>query len=149
MHYYTKWYVKRRKKEEEEKHARLYVLFYSKNVDYCSLWVFWERLLQFAFFSFSNKKTTVSVTKSTVTLIWLLAIHIALSFNYIRTTWTYIAKLLWYTSIQSGFSCCQNMETLERFSRNISLWINILFLKCLALFVFCRRLYRLLLYFCA
>ena len=148
MHYYTKWYVKRRKKEEEEKHARLYVLFYSKNVDYCSLWVL-RATSPICIFFFSNKKTTVSVTKSTVTLIWLLAIHIALSFNYIRTTWTYIAKLLWYTSIQSGFSCCQNMETLERFSRNISLWINILFLKCLALFVFCRRLYRLLLYFCA
>ena len=34
-------------------------------------------------------KTTMSVTKSTVTLIRLLAMHIALSFNYIRTTYTY------------------------------------------------------------
>ena len=80
-----KWYVKRRKKENKKNMPLC--LFYSKNVDYCRLWFLRTTSPNCIFFS--NMKTTMSVTKSTVTLIRLLAMHIALSFNYIRTTYTY------------------------------------------------------------
>ena len=68
-----------------------------KTYIYCSLLSFESDFSQLHFFPI-NIKTTMSVTKSTVTLIQLFAMHIALSFNYIRTTYTYSYSLVYQHS---------------------------------------------------